>query len=175
MYLSYFFQPFLIGFSLILMDFSLFYRISHPLSLYFFSDFAWFNVLLFFGFFVSQPIALLPAPCQFSANALLTFCQYPVNFLSTPYQLPVFYSLFLCRSPVVSMFLINHCYVFLLPSVLFHSSEQLFSLEWLSLCTRVNKPVHFSATIEMLIENRADALYLLLYSYLLFLWYIIDY
>lgn len=98
--------------------------------------------------------------CRFPANSLLTFCQLSVDSLSTPYQLPVFYSLFLCRSPVVSMFLINHCYVFLQPSVLFHSSKQLCSLECLSLCTRVNKPVYWSATIEMLIEKHA---YVVLY------------
>ena len=108
--------------------------------------------------------------CSFSRTlAGLTIIPFPMSFIN---QLPIVYCFPVYHSPYILLFSLTH---FLLLSVSLHSSEQIVPLQWTVLSTLVHRPVHWSGTIQMPVEDRADALYFLLYSPLLFLCYTTDY
>ena len=118
--------------------------------------------LLFSYSFYLFCLFLMHDGCSFSRTlAGLTIIPFLMLFIN---QLPIVYCFPVYHSPYILLFSLTHCHFFLLLSVSLHSSEQIVPLQWTVLSTRVHRPVHWSGTIQMPVENRADALYFLLYS-----------
>ena len=115
--------------------------------------------LLFSYSFYLFCLFLMHDGCSFSRTlAGLTIIPFLMLFIN---QLPIVYCFPVYHSPYILLFSLTH---FLLLSVSLHSSEQIVPLQWTVLSTLVHRPVHWSGTIQMPVENRADALYFLLYS-----------
>ena len=114
------------------------------------------------AFLIGFKSFLIHDGCSFSRTlAGLTIIPFLMLFIN---QLPIVYCFPVYHSPYILLFSLTHCHFFLLLSVSLHSSEQIVPLQWTVLSTLVHRPVHWSGTIQMPVENRADALYFLLYS-----------
>ena len=117
-----------------------------------------FLILFSYSFYLFC-LFLMHDGCSFSRTlAGLTIIPFLMLFIN---QLPIVYCFPVYHSPYILLFSLTH---FLLLSVSLHSSEQIVPLQWTVLSTLVHRPVHWSGTIQMPVENRADALYFLLYS-----------
>ena len=117
-----------------------------------------FLLLFSYSFYLFCSFLMHDGCSFFRTIAGLAIIPFLMSFIN---QLPIVYCFPVYHSPYILLFSLTH---FLLLSVSLHSSEQIVPLQWTVLSTLVHRPVHWSGTIQMPVENRADALYFLLYS-----------